>query len=81
MLGIDPPKSLLIAVFFTVGKAFCLRGSREHETVKLVQFEFGTKGMTEFVVYTENGLKNHSGSYNALGIAVWTHYACISSFC
>jgi len=36
---------------------------------KLAQFEFGTEGMTEFVVYTENGSKNHSG----MGITVWTH--------
>ena len=34
--------------------------------------------MTEFVVYTEIGPKNHSESHNALGIAVWTHYAYMS---
>ena len=42
------------------------------------QFEFGTEGMTEFVLYTEIGLKDHSGSHNTLGIAVWTHYAYMS---
>jgi len=44
------------------------------------QFKFGIEGMTEFVVYTEIGPKNHSGSYNALGIAIWTHYTYMSRF-
>lgn len=63
VLGTDSPKPLLNAVFFTVGKVFCLRGGREHELLKLSQFQFGIEDSKEFVVYTENGAKNRSGSY------------------
>ena len=43
MLGVDSPRALLNAVFI-VGKAFCLRGGRKHEMLKLKQFTFGTEG-------------------------------------
>lgn len=75
VLGVDSPRALLNAVFFTVGKTFCLRGGREHEMLKLKQFKFGTEGSAcaerkvDFVVYTENGSKNRSGSYKDRGEA------------
>lgn len=45
--------------FFANGKNLCLRGGREHHALKLSQFEF----REDFVLYTENGSKNRSGSY------------------
>ena len=61
---------------FVVGKTFCLRGGREHEMLKLSQFQFGTERMFEFVVYTENGSKNRSGSYKDCSEAkVVKHFA------
>ena len=53
----------LKAVFFVVGKVFCLRGGREHEMLKWSSFQFGIEGSKQFVMYTENGAKNQSGSY------------------
>ena len=41
----------------------CLRGGREHKALKLSQFTFGTDDGGDYVVYTENGSKNRSGSY------------------
>ena len=63
LLGIASPKSLFNAMFFMNGKVLCLRGSREHKGLKISQFTFGREGDREFVVYTENGSKNRSGSY------------------
>ena len=46
--------------------------------VKLSHFKFGSEEIKgekeEFVVYTENGSKNHSGSYKSDNKVV-THYA------
>ena len=46
----------------------CLHGGREHWGLKLSQFEFGDEKdangeVTSYVVYSENGSKNRSGSY------------------
>ena len=41
VIGIYSPKSLVRAVFFYVGKAFCLRGGAEHRALKPSQFERG----------------------------------------
>jgi hypothetical protein len=46
----------------------CLRGGREHHTLKLSQFVFSTDSLlngssVDVVTYAENGSKNRSGSY------------------
>ena len=65
------PESLFDTIFFTTGKILCLRGGREHHDLKLFQFtvssEFVDGVETEFVLYVENGSKNHSGSYKDKG--------------
>ena len=61
VMGTHSPKALLCAVFFANGKNLCLRGGREHHTLKISQFVFGE--VLEYVTYTEHGLKNRSGSY------------------
>ena len=52
---------------FSNGKNLCLRGGREHYNLKLSQFQFGYEeiegNLRGYVVYTENGSKNRSGSY------------------
>ena len=63
VMGTKIPKSLFNAVFFMNGKILCLRGGREHKDLKLAQLTFGQDSRGEFVVYTENGSKNRSGSY------------------
>lgn len=63
VLGLSSPHALLNAVFFLNGKTMCLRGGREHKAIKLSQFIFGTDDGGDYVVYTENGSKNQSGSY------------------
>ena len=61
-LGLENPKALLNAIFFMNGKVLCLQGGREQKSLKIAQFMFGSD-QGEFVVYTENGSKNHSGTY------------------
>ena len=63
VLGLSSPRSLLNAVFFLNGKTLCLGGGREHRALKLSQFTFGTDDGGDYIVYTENGSKNRSGSY------------------
>ena len=41
MLWEHSPKALLYAVFFANGKNLCLRGGREHHTLKISQLVFG----------------------------------------
>ena len=55
---------MLRAVFFYVGKAFCLRGGAEQRSLKPSQFvrEYNPDRYT----YTENGSKNHKGAFGTL---------------
>ena len=56
-----------------------LTGGIEHRQLKISQFQFGRDEGGEFVVYMENGSKNHSGSYNDKGEnKVVKHYANLS---
>jgi hypothetical protein len=64
VLGVDNPKNLLRAVFFTNGKNFCLRGGDEHRNLKLSQFERTETGY----VYTENASKNRAGGVAQLRV-------------
>ena len=62
-LGVESPKTLLNAIFYMNGKVLCLRGGREHKSLKISQFNFSSDQGGDFVVYTENGSKNRSGTY------------------
>ncbi len=53
VLGVQSPRALANAVYFTNGKNLCLRGGSEHHSLKLTQFTFGN----DYVEYTENGSK------------------------
>ena len=57
VMGIYAPKPLVRAVFYYVGKAFCLRGGAEQRALKPSQFERGYN--PDRYTYTENGSKNH----------------------
>ena len=59
----ESPKTLLNAIFYMNGKVLCLRGGREHKSLKISQFNFSSDQGGDFVVYTENGSKNRSGTY------------------
>ena len=59
----ESPKALLNAIFHMNGKVLCLRGGHEHRSLKISQFNFGSDQEGDFVVYTENGSKNRSGTY------------------
>ena len=48
-------------------KILCLRGLGGREHIKLVQLTFGKDSKGEFVVNTEKGSKNRSGSYENPG--------------
>ena len=77
VLGVGTPSSLLRAIFFMNGKALCLRGGREDRMLKLSQFSIHSDEYGEFVVYSENGSKNRSGSYKdrADNNKIIKHYA------
>ena len=64
-----------IRLFF--GKVLCLRGGHEHKSLKISQFNFGSDQGGDFVVYTENGSRNRSGTYKdkAGDNKVVKHYA------
>ena len=36
-MGLDTPASLQNAVFYTVGKMFCLRGGQEHRDLQFIR--------------------------------------------
>ena len=59
-LGTHTPKQLLQAVFFYVGKVFCLRGGVEQRGLKISQFQ--RRYGPDHYVYVENGSKNNSGA-------------------
>ena len=77
VIGVHNPKALLNAVFFLNRKVLCLRGGREHKSLKVSQFTFGSNEGGEYVLYTENGSKNRSGTYkdNASQNKVVKHYS------
>ena len=77
VIGVHNPKALLNAVFFLNGKVLCLRGGREHKSLKVSQFAFGSDEGGEYVLYTESSSKNRSGTYkdNAGQNKVVKHYS------
>ena len=64
VMGIYSPRALVHAVFYFVGKAFCLRGGAEQRCLKPSQFvrEYNPDRYT----YTENRSKNHRGGFGTL---------------
>ena len=66
VVGVSTPESLFRAVFFYNGKNFCLRGGKEHRALKISQI-VRHKDPNHYV-YTENGSKNRSGSFNQLRV-------------
>ena len=66
VIGVDTPTSLLRAVFYYNGKSLCLRGGKEHRSLKLSQI-VRHHDPPRFV-YTENGSKNRNGSFNQMRV-------------
>ena len=58
-IGDHDPLALLRAVFFYVGKSFCLRGGEEQWNLKRSQFVRSYS--PDSYMYVENGSKNRSG--------------------
>ena len=66
VLNLNTPLGLLRAVFYSNGKAFCLRGGKEHRNLKISQFV--RQSDPDRYIYTENGSKNQSGGFTDLRI-------------
>ena len=64
VMGVFAPKPLVQAVFFYVGKAFCLRGGAEQRSLKPSQFVRGYE--PDRYTFTQNGSKNHQGGFGTL---------------
>ena len=59
VLGVHNPLALLRAVFFYVGKTFCIRGEEEQHGLKRSQFQRSYN--PDYYTFVENGSKNQSG--------------------
>ena len=59
VISYHAPVALQRAVFFYVGKVFCLRGGQQQRDLKISQFVCSTD--PDCYMYVENGLKNRSG--------------------
>ena len=70
-IGVRSPLSLQRAVFYYVGKVFCLRGGEEQRSLKISQF----KREKDSYVYVENGSKNCSGTSTRITNKVVPVYA------
>ena len=64
VLGTDTPTKLQRAVFFTIGKRFCVRGGEEQRNLGPSQF----RRDHNCYVYTEHGSKNRSGGLAQLNV-------------
>ena len=62
VLGVDSLRALLNAVFYYNGKGLCLRGGKEHVSLKLSQIVLHND--PPHYVYTKNGSKNRNGGIN-----------------
>ena len=74
VIGDHSPVALQRAVFFYVGKVFCLRGGEEQRSLKPSQFVRTTN--PDCFTYVENGSKNHSGVNPKQSNKVVPVYAC-----
>ena len=59
VLGVHSPLALIRAVFFYVGKTFCIRGGEEQRRLKRSQFRRSYE--PDCYTYVENGSKNRTG--------------------
>ncbi len=66
VIGVDTPKSLQCAIFFYVGKRFCLRGGEEQR--KLGPSNFVRSFDPDCYTYFEHGSKNRSGGLAELRV-------------
>ena len=64
IMNTHTPLGLQNAVFYAIGKTFCLRGGQEHRTLKLSQLQRDS----DKYVYHENVSKNRNGSFKQLHI-------------
>ena len=60
VIGDNDPLALLRAMFYCVGKTFCIRGGEEQKRLK--QSQFVQTFSLDCYTYTENGSNNRSGS-------------------
>ena len=65
VLDSNTPRGLQNAVFYTIGKVFCLRGGQEHRALKLSQLQ---RCADDRYVYYENVSKNRNGSFKQLHV-------------
>ena len=65
-MALDTPVALQNAVFYTVGKFFCLRGGQEHRSLRISQFIRLEE--PDRYVYHENTSKNRNGSFKQLHV-------------
>ena len=70
-IGVSSPLSLQRAVFYYVGKVFCLRGGEEQRSLKNSQF----RREKDSYVYVENGSKNCSGTSTRIAASMITDHA------
>ena len=75
VLDCKTPRGLQNAVFYTIGKMFCLRGGQEHRALKLSQLQ---RCADDRYIYYENVSKNRNGSFKQLHVKskVVPVYAC-----
>ncbi len=75
VLDCKTPRGLLNAVFYTIGKMFCLRGGQEHRALKLSQLQ---RCADDRYIYYANVSKNRNGSFKQLHVKskVVPVYAC-----
>ena len=66
VMGLDTPERLFYAVFYYNGKNLCLRGGKEHRSLKISQFVRYED--PDRYIYTENGSKNRSGGLNQMDV-------------
>ena len=66
VIGIRDGKSLQRAIFFSIGKVFCIRGGEEQR--RLGPSQFVRFGDPDCYMYTEDGSKSHSGGFSELRV-------------
>ena len=59
VFSIDNPKNLQRAVFYYIGKRFCIRGGEEMQ--KLGPSQFKRTHHPDYFTYIEHGSKSHAG--------------------
>ena len=69
VLNINNPRSLQRAVFYYIGKCFCIRGGQEQRNLGPSNFKWSSKPGCDphCVTYIEHGSKNRSGASGEQG--------------